>query len=280
MVPISGDTSGVSRERIHIFKSHRLLSYLYSYFLLTSPNTGYYITAITTPEPGIYNVKAVKFPDDASVYHVLKIMVSTDPPLSHHERLIDFFTLDEDTERERNTLTERAILLDDSKKADMSEVSDLIGDLVVLSISDLSDNIFASKGGFSDRSLLSSLSQGKRNAFQIFPVPYVPGMNPMITISFLTQNFTATGWRSQREVISEAAEFAHRFSPYLDMERLLIDMQVVMKICIRIGLFREDGDMVYMPRSRARAQTWFFSRYEDYLKRMGRRTLYDYSSLG
>ena len=264
---------------IQVFKTHRLLSYLYSYFLMTSGKTGYTVTEISSPEPGIYLVKAVKLSDDASIYHVLRIMVSPDPPASPDGSFEKFFLKDEDSERDRNTLTERAILIDDEKKIRQVQESDLLGNVVTLVLNDACDNISTLRGDFSDRSLSSSFSRTDRNVFQIFPVPYVHGMNPMITVSFLTRNFTYSGWIPQREIIAEAVSFAHLYSPYLDMERIAIDMQVVFKICIRIGLFKEDGDMVSMPRSRTRAQRLFTSGYKEYLKKIGRKTLYDYSSL-
>lgn len=278
MVHIRNDMYRSAKQRMHIFKAHRLLSYLYSYFLMNSGKTGYSITDISTSEIGVYSVKAVKSTEDVSIYHVLRLMVSPDPPASYDESYVKFFT-EEDSGLERNTLMEKAILIDDEKKLSNVQDSDLLGDITVLGLSDSRDNISTLRGNFSDRSLSSSFSKSERNVFQMFPVPYVPGMNPMITISFLTQNFTVTGWNPQREIIAEAADYAHRYSPYLDLERLTIDMQVVMKICIRIGLFKENGDMISMPRSRTRAQSWFSSGYNDYLRKIGRKTLYDYSSL-
>lgn len=263
---------------VNAVKAHQILSCVHAFFQWNYAATGYTVSDITSQENGSYIVTAVNRDVSSEILKILKLLVIRDFDDLRMEDIEGAFMRDEPEQAGRNVLIERIIAGSENADAFKGKEKESLVPLSVWSVDCNGGRISKVSGNSMDRDLDAVLASGHQNTFFNYPVPYVKGMEPVIALSFLTLNFTVRGWQSSLRILNDAHRLAMKYSPDVESDRVLEELTAVLKVCVRVGLFSEKGDKVYLPRARERSEISFTRKYREYLEKTMKHTLYDYGS--
>ncbi len=265
-------------ERIDPLKNHYLLSSVFSFLQGSYERIGYSVRDIQVTESGAYRITADHSDESIDVYKVLKILVVPKAGMISDGDFDESFIWDDTEHAQRNTLVQRVLALEEYDDDARAKEKNSLVPVSVWSVQALDATIRKVSGKAIDRELDAALGSGSQNTFFNYPVPYVAGMNPVVALSFLTQNFTVRGWHSSLTILNAAHTYAMRYSPYLESESVLEELTGILKACIKTGIFNEKGDRVYLPRTRLRTEKAFMRKYPEYINRTMKKTLYDFGA--
>lgn len=258
--------------------NHSILSYVYSFLQQNRELTGYEIRDIQVTESGAYRITATNESEDSDIFRVLKILVIQKAGMISDSDFDESFVWEDSEQPTRNTLVQRILVLDEYDEEAAAKQKNSLVPVSLWTINRESGILTALSGKTMDEKLDKALNSESPNVIFNFPVPYVQGMNSVISLSFLTQNFTLRGWHSSLSVLSSAHRYAMSNSPGLKSSEVLEELSSLMKACIRIGVFNEKGERIFLPRSRNRTEKTFPRKYREYMNRTMKKTLYDFSS--
>lgn len=265
-------------ERVDPLKNHYLLSAVYAFLQKNYDSTAYRVKEIRVTDSGAYRISAVSDDEDVDIFRVLKILVVPKAGMISDNDFDESFIWEDSEQNQRNTLVQRVLVLEEYDKDAVAKEKNSLVPVSVWTVQAESGLIKKEAGKPVDRRLESVLVSEAPNTFFNFPVPYVHNMNPVIALSFLTQNFTVRGWHSSLSVLTEAHRYAMMYSAHLESDVVLEELSGILKACIRTGLFTEKGDRIFLPRTRLRSERTFMRKYPEYLNRTLKKTLYDFGS--
>lgn len=268
----------VKRASIDPLKNHYLLSSVFAFLQGTSRKVGYSISDIQVTEAGAYRITAVNDEQVTDIFKVLKILVVPEAGMISDGDFDESFIWEDAEQAQRNTLVQRILVLDEYNDDARAKEKNSLVPVSVWSVNSESGVISKVSGRTIDRELDAALKSEQPNTFFNFPVPYVHGMNPVIALSFITQNFTVRGWHSSLTILTNAHRYAMMYAPNLQSDTVLEELTGILKACIKIGLFSEKGDRVFLPRTRYRSEKTFLRKYPEYVNRTMKRTLYDFGT--
>lgn len=265
-------------ERIDPRKNHYILSAIFSFLQKNYDSTGYSVKDIQVTESGAYRITASSDDEDMDIFRVLKILVVPRAGMISDNDFDESFIWEDSEHAQRNTLVQRILALEEYDRDAMAKEKNSLVPVSVWTVHAESGIIKKESGKPVDRRLDAILDEGEPNTFFNFPVPYVQNMNPVIALSFLTQNFTVRGWHSSLSVLNEAHRYAMMYGTHLESEAVLEELSGILKACTKTGLFTEKGDRIFLPRTRLRSEKSFLRKYPDYINRTMKKTLYDFGS--
>ena len=272
-------SSALYREYAIDRESQKTLSIVTSFLQSVLSSIPYKITRIGKFEGSSFSLVASRDLNSGSNENLLLLdvlpPVSTIPAdISMKEHLSKNFS-----GPEKNHTIDRVIVIRSREREHiMKYISSSLHNSIIWEIEDGTGTLRCPYGTHFDKQLQAALKNGFLHAYDNFPNPYFPEMNPLLKLNFLTLNFNRKGLHNRSSIIDEAVRMAVRFSTYKDSGIISADFSALLNVMLKVGI-ASGSARVSFPWSRTRTERMFLRRYYKYLERASKTSLYDYDAL-
>ena len=256
----------------------RILTVVVSMLQSLSIDQSYNITNIGRQAKTTFNVTAIRDLDGGSKQNHLLIDVLPPTNILPIEQWIPEHLERSYVEPERNSTVDRVLVIRSSdRKAALKEIGKSLHNSIIWEMDELNGVIRIASGNHFDRQLGNSLKDGYNLAFDNFPNPYFPEMNPLLKLHFLTLNFNRRGLHNKSAVLEDAVRIASSFSIFGDLNAINTDFSSLLNTLLKIGI-ATGSSRISFPWSRTRTERAFIRRYYRYVEKASKTSLYDYDS--
>ena len=256
----------------------RILTVVVSMLQSLPIDQSYNITNIGRQAKTTFNVTAIRDLDGGSKQNHLLIDVLPPTNILPIEQWIPEHLERSYVEPERNSTVDRVLVIRSSdRKAALKEIGKSLHNSIIWEMDDLNGVIRIASGNHFDRQLGNSLKDGYNLAFDNFPNPYFPEMNPLLKLHFLTLNFNRRGLHNKSAVLEDAVRIASSFSIFGDLNAINTDFSSLLNTLLKIGI-ATGSSRISFPWSRTRTERAFIRRYYRYVEKASKTSLYDYDS--
>ena len=256
----------------------RILTVVVSMLQSLPIDQSYNITNIGRQAKMTFNVTAIRDLDGGSKQNHLLIDVLPPTNILPIEQWIPEHLERSYVEPERNSTVDRVLVIRSSdRKAALKEIGKSLHNSIIWEIDELNGVIRIASGNHFDRQLGNSLKDGYNLAFDNFPNPYFPEMNPLLKLHFLTLNFNRRGLHNKSAVLEDAVRIASSFSIFGDLNAINTDFSSLLNTLLKIGI-ATGSSRISFPWSRTRTERAFIRRYYRYVEKASKTSLYDYDS--
>ena len=256
----------------------RILTVVVSMLQSLPTDQSYNITNIGRQGKTTFNVTAIRDLDGGSKQNHLLIDVLPPTNILPIEQWIPEHLERSYVEPERNSTVDRVLVIRSSdRKAALKEIGKSLHYSIIWEIDELNGVIRIASGNHFDRQLGNSLKDGYNLAFDNFPNPYFPEMNPLLKLHFLTLNFNRRGLHNKSAVLEDAVRIASSFSIFGDLNAINTDFSSLLNTLLKIGI-ATGSSRISFPWSRTRTERAFIRRYYRYVEKASKTSLYDYDS--
>lgn len=256
----------------------RVLSVVVSMLQSLPNDQAYNITTIGRQGKTAFNATAVRDLEGGSKQNHLLIDVLPPSSILPIEQWIPEHLERSYAEPERNSTVDRVLVIRSSdRKAALKEIGKSLHNSIVWEIDEQNGVIRIASGNHFDRQLGNALKDGYNQAFDNFPNPYFPDMNPLLKLHFLTLNFNRRGQHNKSAVLEDAVRIASSFSIFGDLNAINTDFTVLLNTLLKIGI-ATGSTRISFPWSRTRTERAFIRRYYRYIEKASKTSLYDYDS--
>ncbi|MFG1459998.1 MAG: hypothetical protein AAE987_01290 [Thermoplasmataceae archaeon] len=256
----------------------RILTVVVSMLQSLPIDQSYNITNIGRQAKTKFNVTAIRDLDGGSKQNHLLIDVLPPTNILPIEQWIPEHLERSYVEPERNSTVDRVLVIRSSdRKAALKEIGKSLHNSIIWEMDELNGVIRIASGNHFDRQLGNSLKDGYNLAFDNFPNPYFPEMNPLLKLHFLTLNFNRRGLHNKSAVLEDAVRIASSFSIFGDLNAINTDFSSLLNTLLKIGI-ATGSSRISFPWSRTRTERAFIRRYYRYVEKASKTSLYDYDS--
>ena len=256
----------------------RILTVVVSMLQSLPIDQSYNITNIGRQAKMTFNVTAIRDLDGGSKQNHLLIDVLPPTNILPIEQWIPEHLERSYAEPERNSTVDRVLVIRSSdRKAALKEIGKSLHNSIIWEMDELNGVIRIASGNHFDRQLGNSLKDGYNLAFDNFPNPYFPEMNPLLKLHFLTLNFNRRGLHNKSAVLEDAVRIASSFSIFGDLNAINTDFSSLLNTLLKIGI-ATGSSRISFPWSRTRTERAFIRRYYRYVEKASKTSLYDYDS--
>ena len=256
----------------------RILTVVVSMLQSLPIDQSYNITNIGRQAKTTFNVTAIRDLDGGSKQNHLLIDVLPPTNILPIEQWIPEHLERSYVEPERNSTVDRVLVIRSSdRKAALKEIGKSLHNSIIWEMDELNGVIRIASGNHFDRQLGNSLKDGYNLAFDNFPNPYFPEMNPLLKLHFLTLNFNRRGLHNKSAVLEDAVRIASSFSIFGDLNAINTDFSSLLNTLLKTGI-ATGSSRVSFPWSRTRTERAFIRRYYRYVEKASKTSLYDYDS--
>ena len=256
----------------------RILTVVVSMLQSLPIDQSYNITNIGRQAKTTFNVTAIRDLDGGSKQNHLLIDVLPPTNILPIEQWIPEHLERSYAEPERNSTVDRVLVIRSSdRKAALKEIGKSLHNSIIWEMDELNGVIRIASGNHFDRQLGNSLKDGYNLAFDNFPNPYFPEMNPLLKLHFLTLNFNRRGLHNKSAVLEDAVRIASSFSIFGDLNAINTDFSSLLNTLLKIGI-ATGSSRISFPWSRTRTERAFIRRYYRYVEKASKTSLYDYDS--
>ena len=215
----------------------RILTVVVSMLQSLPTDQSYNITNIGRQGKTTFNVTAIRDLDGGSKQNHLLIDVLPPTNILPIEQWIPEHLERSYVEPERNSTVDRVLVIRSSdRKAALKEIGKSLHNSIIWEIDELNGVIRIASGNHFDRQLGNSLKDGYNLAFDNFPNPYFPEMNPLLKLHFLTLNFNRRGLHNKSAVLEDAVRIASSFSIFGDLNAINTDFSSLLNTLLKIGI--------------------------------------------
>jgi|GEM_PF-6101629 hypothetical protein len=180
---------------------------------------------------------------------------------------------------EKNHTIDRVIVIRSREREHIVKyISSSLHNSIIWEIEDGTGALRCPYGTHFDKQLQAAIKNGFFYAYDNFPNPYFPEMNPLLKLNFLTLNFNRKGLHNRSSVIDDAVRMATRFSTYKDGGVVNADFSTLLNVMLKVGI-ASGSARISFPWSRTHTERMFLRRYYKYLERASKTSLYDYDAL-
>ena len=256
----------------------RVLSVVVSMLQSLPSEQCYNITAIGHQGKSSFNLAAVRDLEGGSKQNHLLVDVLPPSSIIPVEQWMPEHLERSYAEPERNSTVDRVVVIRSSdRKAALKEIGKSLHNSIIWEIDDQTGAIRIGSGNHFDRQLGNALKDGYNWAFDNFPNPYFPDMNPLLKLHFLTLNFNRRGQHNKSAILEDSVRIASSYSIFGDLNAINTDFSTLLNTLLKIGI-ATGTTRISFPWSRTRTERAFIHRYYKYIERASKTSLYDYDS--
>ncbi len=121
--------------------------------------------------------------------------------------------------------------------------------------------------------------QVQPNLVPFYPHPYYEGIDPLIMLDFLNVARLTGPGNSASRIVNDATDLAMRLSIGQEPNKIRSEFNTLVRILSRIGMIEASGGRISSNLSSSSFRNRFHYRYNQYLERIGKKTLLDFGSL-
>ena len=212
----------------------RILSVVVSMLQSLPNDQSYNIATIGRQGKSAFNVTAVRDLEGGAKQNHLLIDVLPPSNIIPVEQWITEHLERSYAEPERNSTVDRVLVIRSSdRKAALKEIGKSLHNSIIWEIDELNGVIRIASGNHFDRYLGNSLKDGYNQAFDNFPNPYFPDMNPLLKLHFLTLNFNRRGLHNKSAILEDAVRLASSFSIFGDLNAINTDFSSLLNTLLK-----------------------------------------------